>query len=71
MSDWISVEDRLPDVEGEYLVAYRSAYNREWQYLLDEWGSTDADDDSPCYWFSDGVGLPKIEYWLDFPRVEK
>lgn len=67
MSEWVSVEDRLPNVDGEYLVAYRSRYTREWAYILDEWGG----DGDESYWFSDQVGSPKIEWWLDFPRVPK
>ena len=70
MSEWISVGDRLPDVEGDYLVAWRSrSESREWFYMVDSFGG--GDDERPSVWYSDSPRSPKVEYWLDFPRLMK
>jgi hypothetical protein len=63
--DWVSANERLPDIEGEYLVAFR--VHGGWQYMLDE--LCGGDDETPSVWMSDGPTAPKVEMWLDFPRV--
>lgn len=58
MSEWISVEDRLPEFVGEYITfdgisPYISSY-----YGNGEWESPDAND-------------PNITHWMPLPEPPK
>jgi hypothetical protein len=71
MSNWISVKDRLPEIEGFYLVYSKtvvetesgdvSPYYVDWFNIYEHEGDKD-------YWFSE---FEDADYWMPLPEPPK
>lgn len=63
MTEWIAVEDQLPEEGQEVVTAWLSKYKR-WQYMIDE---INGDGD----WMGDVVGMTtNIRFWLPLDRPQ-
>ena len=64
VQEWISVDDRLPDDSGYYLVVYRDKYNRSISIALDNYVKCGAGE----WWASEFTH--NITHWMPLPSTE-
>ena len=64
MGEWISVKDRLPETDGEYLVVYNPCY---WDHVEDE---TKVGVDTFCgksAWLK--KKYQRVTHWMPLPQL--
>lgn len=62
MSPWISVEDRLPQHEGEYLCMVKGCGIRIRKFII--WPSQNRQ-----VWVSNGSETKKVTHWMPLPEL--
>jgi hypothetical protein len=63
MNEWISVEDRLPSISEEVIVAiYDDRYDSPWKYTSSGWLA------SKDIWIVDNNVCYDVTYWMPFPE---
>ena len=65
VQEWISVEDRLPEDSGYYLVVYRDKYNGSISIALDNYVKCGAGE----WWASEFTH--NITHWMPLPEPPK
>lgn len=70
MAEWVSVEDRLPDEQDEYLVLWRarSGSMRRLFYEILEYDGENWVDDIPQ---AEPFGGFRVLYWMELPERPK
>lgn len=80
VQEWISVEDRLPDDIGYYLVVYRDKYNGSTSIALDNyvkcgagewWASEFACDITKQFLWATKLQEQEVTHWMPLPQPPK
>ena len=78
--EWISVDDRLPDDTGYYLVVYRDKYNRSTSIAFDMyvkcnvgewWESEFACDITKQFLWATKLQEQEVTHWMPLPQPPK
>lgn len=76
--EWISVEDRLPEIAGKYLIARKTVYgnliNIVWYDTNYNGGNDDMIGKSVWYMFDSDWGdyeIPNVTHWMPLPQPPK
>ena len=80
VQEWISVNDRLPEDSGYYLVVYRDKYNESISIAFDMyvkcnvgewWESEFACDITKQFLWATRLQDQEVTHWMPFPRPPK
>ena len=80
VQEWISVDDRLPEESGYYLVVYRDKYNESISIAFDMyvkcnvgewWESEFACDITKQFLWATRLQDQEVTHWMPFPRPPK
>ena len=80
VQEWISVDDRLPDDTGYYLVVYRDKYNRSTSIAFDMyvkcnvgewWESEFACDITKQFLWATKLQEQEVTHWMPLPQPPK
>ena len=68
---WISVDERLPDKEGDYIVRYYDKFVHEFGLLLPGITYFDEREESFGQWVNDTFYRTKVSLWMPLPELPK